>query len=62
MSDNRKMVSFTLHDARRFKFTYEYVSKFWTKDDTFTFDGNEYVLGYAKYLIEYLEMQFGEKL
>lgn len=56
------MVSFTLHDARRFKFTYEYVSKFWTKDDTFTFDGNEYVLGYAKYLIEYLEMQFGEKL
>jgi hypothetical protein len=28
--------------------------------DTFTFDGHELVIGYAKYLIEYLETQLGE--
>ena len=27
-------------------------------ESAFTFEGNEYVVGYAKYLIEYLESQF----
>jgi precorrin-3B methylase len=27
------------------------------KDDTFVFDGDTYVLGYAKYVIEYLDDQ-----
>ena len=26
--------------------------------DPFLFDGNEYVLNYAKYLLEYLDMKF----
>lgn len=29
------------------------------KLDQFTFEGHEYVTGYAKYLLEYLDMQFG---
>lgn len=29
--------------------------------ETFTFEGNEYVVGYAKYLIEFLEGHFKTK-
>jgi hypothetical protein len=28
------------------------------REATFTFDGHVFVVGYAKYLIEYLEQQF----
>jgi hypothetical protein len=31
-----------------------------TNESTFTFEGNEYVVGYAKYLLQYLETQFGK--
>jgi hypothetical protein len=27
------------------------------RQDTFMFDGNEYVVGYAEYLVEYLNMK-----
>lgn len=30
-------------------------------DESFTLDGNQYLAAYAKYLIEYLEMQFRER-
>lgn len=31
------------------------------KEDIFTFEGQELVTGYAKYLIEYLNLKFGIK-
>ena len=55
----RKMINFTPEMAKRLKRAYQEACKTKTKDDTFWFDGNEFVLGYAKYLIEYLEMQWG---
>lgn len=39
----------------RFKIAYEKAGK--EKLDQFVFDGNTYVVGYAKYLIQYLESQ-----
>jgi hypothetical protein len=33
----------------------------WRQGDVFTFDGNSYVVAYAKYLIQYLEAQFAGK-
>lgn len=53
-------VTFTPESARRLKAVYTEECKTKTKNDSFLFDGNEYVLGYAKYLIEYLELQFGK--
>lgn len=40
---------------RRFKKAYEEAAQ--AGNDTFLFDGNEFVLTYARYLIEYLEGQ-----
>jgi len=31
------------------------------KKETFIFDGEEYLTGYAKYVVEYLEMKFKKK-
>lgn len=45
----------------RFKRTYTQVVNHPKKPDTFTFEGHEYVVGYAKYLIQYLEGQFNGK-
>lgn len=59
MAGERKMITFTPEMAKRLKQAYIKACETKTKDDTFIFDGNEFLLGYAKYLIEYLEMQFG---
>lgn len=50
---------FTPEKLRRFKKAYEQAVEDHDGDRhaVFMFDGNEYVLGYAKYLIEYLEVQ-----
>lgn len=42
----------------RFKMEYEKVRG--GSDEVFQFEGNEYVVGYAKYLIEYLEQKLKE--
>lgn len=48
-----KIVSWDKPSLKAFKREYEKaVRRGWK---TFTFHGNEYVVGYAKYLIEYLE-------
>lgn len=60
MAGERKMITWTPAMAKRLKTAYAEACKTKTKDETFMFDGHEFVLGYAKYLIEYLEMQFGE--
>ena len=59
MPDDRKMINWTPEMARRFKRTYEEAKRVKGGKETFMFDGNEFVLDYAKYLIEYLEMQWG---
>lgn len=52
--NNRVRVIWDLAKFKRFKKVYlKNLSK-----DSFTFDGNEYVPAYAKYLIEYLEGRF----
>jgi hypothetical protein len=52
-----KTVSFDKPTLRKFKKVYNQAL-----GDAFVFEGNLYVKGYAKYLIEYLEMKFkGEK-
>lgn len=42
---------------KRLKAAYAEAFKTKTGNDTFMFDNHEFVLGYAKYLIEYLESQ-----
>jgi len=49
------VVAWTLPMLKRFKVAYQEAAA--AKADTFMFDGNEFVVGYAKYLIEYLETQ-----
>lgn len=49
-------ISWTPEKLQKFKAAYDAAG-----GDTFTFEGNEFVKSYAKYLIEYLEGQFGGK-
>ena len=49
-------VLFTPSILKRFKQTHDDAVESGT--DLFIFDGNEYVPGYTKYLIEYLENEF----
>lgn len=51
MSD--KMISWDRPMLERLKKAYDVARV--TAKDTFMFEGNEFVIGYAKYLIEYLE-------
>lgn len=48
-----KMITWTSAMLRRFKVAYNKAVA--DNVDTFLFDGNEFVVGYAKYLIEYLD-------
>ena len=57
--DNEKTVSWTKEKAEKFKAA-------WKKADDagildFTFEGNEYLVTYGRYLIEYLDYVFGEE-
>jgi len=47
--------------AKLIKLKRAYTNAVKDKKDIFTFEGAELVTGYAKYLIEYLEMEFGIK-
>ncbi len=58
-SKKAKQVSFDKHDFIAFK-SYYYDASIHNKE-TFTFQGNDYLVDYAKYLIQYLEPQFKEK-
>lgn len=52
-------VEFTKEKLERLKTTYEDKLKAGKKfDDVFELEGNLYVMGYAKYLIEYLQGRF----
>lgn len=47
------MVEFNKAKLIKFKKAYDKAEK--ADTESFVFEGNEYILGYAKYLIEYLE-------
>jgi len=55
MTDNK--IIFTAEKREELRVAYDATVK--RGDDTFWFDGVEIVTGYAKYLIEYLDMKFG---
>lgn len=50
------MVNFNREKLRQFKKIY--LAAVEDKKEIFIFDGEEYVTGYAKYVIEYLENKF----
>lgn len=56
MPDDKKTVSFDRAKLVRFKAAYKETCE--KKLEEFTFEGDTYFVGYAKYLIEYLEGQF----
>ena len=51
-----KQVNFTQESLEKFKQKFNETKK--TNEHYFFFEENEYFIGYAKYLIEYLENQF----
>lgn len=48
-----KKITWTPEMRDRFRVAYKAAVK--AGVETFTFDGNEFVVGYAKYLLEYLD-------
>jgi hypothetical protein len=50
-------IEFTIESLRRFKMAYREACRVGVR--TFKFDGNEFDVGYAHYLIEYLNIRFG---
>ena len=55
MCGDRPVICWTKPMLERFKVAHKTAVNI--KADTFVFDGNEFVVGYAKYLIEYLDAQ-----
>ena len=55
-----KTVVFTEESIKRFEQTYDEANV--KHVDRFVFDGNEYVTGYAVYLLEYLKDIFDEEV
>ena len=53
-----KQLSWTKEAFLKFKKAYELALN--QKNESFFFEGNEFLVSYAKYLIEYLEPQFKE--
>jgi len=53
VSDERKMITFTLAKYRRLKLAYDYAVK--EGQEQFDFEGEVFVTAYAKYVLEYLE-------
>lgn len=49
------MINWTRPMLERFKKAYSAALEKGGKDSTFVFDGHEFLVSYAKYLIEYLE-------
>jgi len=56
------VIEWTPEKLKRFKTAFSQAQEIEKKtgEDEFEFDGFEFVLGYAKYLIEYLDQRFGK--
>lgn len=57
MGEERKYVNWTPEKLERFRKAHKEAVQ--TEQDQFTFDGNDFIPEYAKFLIEYLDMTFG---
>ena len=55
MTDPRPQIVFTAEKVKALRRAYVHAVD--TNQKQFTFEGNEYVTGYAKYLLEYLKTQ-----
>lgn len=55
----QKQIEFTPEKAEQLRKAYNKAVE--EKKDSFVFQGDEFVTSYAKYLLEYLDMQFGKK-
>lgn len=59
MSEGTKTITFTRDNLSRLKKIYEdAISSGKSRDDVIEFDGHSLLLGYAKYLIDYIEFRF----
>lgn len=61
MADQPVTIEWTAQKLKAFKKKYEKAKTIEAADstaDAFTFEGNVFVVSYAKYLIEYLETKF----
>jgi hypothetical protein len=56
--DTGKQVSWTLPKLKKFKAAWKAADD--AEQESFTFDENEYLVTYARYLIEYLDNVFGK--
>lgn len=56
--DNDKQVSFTPEKRDELRKAYDKAQK--DEAESFTLDGNEYLVTYARYLLEYLDYVLGE--
>lgn len=56
--DKGKQVSFTPEKRDELQKAYDKAQK--DEAESFTLDGNEYLVTYARYLLEYLDQVFGE--
>lgn len=56
--DTDKQVSWTPENLKEFKTAWESANEL--ELESFTWDGNEYLVTYGRYLIEYLDYVFGE--
>lgn len=54
----QKVIEWTKPMLERFRKEYSKAKSEKQPTDTFVFDGNTFVISYAKYLIEYLDMRF----
>ncbi len=54
--DNSEKITYTKESIERLRKRYEEAIA--GGDDRFTFEGNEYMIDYAKYMLEYLEGVF----
>lgn len=52
-----EMVDFDIPKRERLRTAYEQAIA--AKQDQFQFEGNEYLVAYARYLLEYLDQQLG---
>ena len=59
MADDKSVeISWTKETLEKFQTAWKEADK--AEQESFTFEGNEYLVSYGRYLIEYLEYVFGE--
>lgn len=57
--DNQTMVTWTKEKAEKFRTAWKKADK--AEVESFEFEGNEFLVTYGRYLLEYLDYLFGEE-